>query len=354
MIADAPSRAIALLSLYHRVAIRLDERIRGARRVLDNRRGFYTALWRDAAARAGAEVIELGASRLSIQCGSTRLLVSGNFTSLDDPVTLALAGDKPYVYGLLAEQGLPVPKHVACRYDDWPVAESALTSLGGPCVVKPALGGWAGKGITTGVAGRLALLQALAVAGASSEQVVVEREVEGDNYRLLYLDGELLDVVRREPPMLRGDGRSTIRELLRAENADRRTRGSAAAQTPLTVDADLRHTLRRQGYSLRSVPAAGVLVRAKTVVNDNRRESNASVNGILCGSIVEAGAAAAAVLGIRLAGVDVISRDPGRSLQDTGGVILEVNTNPGLYIHSTGEPVAVAAAILERLAGARR
>lgn len=201
--------------------------------------------------------------------------------------------------------------------------------------------------------GRVRLARALALAGVFSAEVVLEEQVEGDNYRLLYLDGELLDVVRRVPPLLRGDGHSTIRQLVRAENADLTARGAAVARSLIGIDADLRHALSIQGLNLHSVLPEGVVVRAKTVVNDTRREGNAVVNGMLCQSIVESGAAAAAALGVRLAGVDVIARDSAAPLHESGGVVLEVNTNPGLYFHNTreGDGARVAAMILERLAG---
>lgn len=346
-------RVLQLLSMYDRLARRLTRRGAAWRSVARNRSGFYADLWREAAANAGAEVQELGQSRMEIRCGGVRLLVSGNLTSLDDPVTLSLAGDKPLVYQLLMERGVPVPRHFVCRFDDWAAARGALSRLGGRCVVKPAHGGWAGNGITTGVSTWAALARALAFAGVFSAEVVLEEQVAGDNYRLLYLDGELLDVVQRVAPALRGDGRSTIRQLLAAENADRLTSGAAAAQTLIPIDADLRHTLRAAGCSLHSVPPAGALVRIKTVINDNRLEANRSANGVLCAAIVAAGASAASALGVRLAGVDVIVSDPSAPLGEAGGVVLEVNTNPGLYFHSAGQAggARVVTTILERLAG---
>ena len=68
------------------------------------------------------------------------------------------------------------------------------------------------------------------------------------------------------------------------------------------------------------------------------------------------GAQAAAVIGARLAGVDIITPDPSISLDKSGGVVLEVNTTPGYYYHyhRRGGPVPVACAILECLLKADR
>jgi len=319
--------------------------------VAAQRARFYRTAWADAAASVGAAVEDLGDGLLDMRHGDMLLRVRENLTSLDDPVTMAVAGDKPLVYHLLAARGLPVARHIVCRYDDLEAASMFAAGVGVPCVVKPALDSAAGAGVTTCVVGEAHLARAMARAGAWSNDVVVEEQAAGDNYRLLYLDGELLDAVLRGPPRVRGDGRSSIAQLVAADNADRARRGIDAAQSLLRVDHDLRNTLRSQGFSLRSVPAAGNWVQIKTVVNDNRREDNEAATARLCGSLVEAGAAAAAAVGARLAGVDVITRDPGVPLAEAGGVVLEVNTTPGHYYHylRRGEGAPVAMMILQRL-----
>jgi cyanophycin synthetase len=71
-------------------------------------------------------------------------------------------------------------------------------------------------------------------------------------------------------------------------------------------------------------------------------------------ALVRQGAAAAAIVGVRLAGVDVITTDPRVSLDESRGVILEVNTTPGLHLHvlvRNPQLPGVAARILDRLLG---
>lgn len=344
-------RVIGPLWLYDKVGRRLVRRTHASGDVAAQRARFYRSAWADAAASVGATVEELRDGLLDIRHGDLLLRVRDNLTSLDDPVTLAVAGDKPLVYRLLAARGLPVARHTVCHYDDLAAASVFAAGLGAPCVVKPALDSAAGAGVTTGVAGEAHLARAMARAGAWSDDVVVEEQAAGGNYRLLYLDGELLDAVLRGPPRVRGDGRSSIAQLVAADNADRARRGTDAAQSLVHADRDLKSTLSRQGLGLRSVPAAGDWVQVKTVVNDNRREDNQAAAARLCGSLVEAGAAAAAAVGARLAGVDIITRDPGVSLAESGGVVLEVNTTPGYYYHylRRGDGAPVATMILQRL-----
>jgi cyanophycin synthetase len=288
---------------------------------------------------------------LQITRGDFRTKVRGNGTAINDPVTLALAGNKPAVYRLLAEEGLPVPRHAMFSLDRMEPARQFLRQTAGTCVVKPARNTGAGQGVTTGVTTQRQLRRAAAAAAVYDRELIVEEQVAGANYRLLYLDGVLLDAVLRRPPAVVGDGRQTIRQLVVRANAQRLAGGLAVAQTLLAADDEMRRTLARQGLSLRSVLPAGQRVVVKTVINENAAAENEAATDLICPSVVSDGARAAACLGVRLAGLDVITEDPSQPLTESGGVILEVNTTPGFYYHyhRRGEIYPVALHVLHWL-----
>ena len=101
-------------------------------------------------------------------------------------------------------------------------------------------------------------------------------------YRLLFMDGELLDTVRRRPPRVTGDGRSTIRELIAAENAGRLDPAHPVSMPILRVDLDCLFTLEAAGLSLESVLPADTTIPVKTVTSQNRIEDNETVTGADC------------------------------------------------------------------------
>jgi cyanophycin synthetase len=207
--------------------------------------------------------------------------------------------------------------------------------------------------VTTGVRDRRGLVFAVARAAAFGSDLIIEHEVEGRNYRLLFLDGVLLDALTRFPPTVVGDGTASVADLVRRENLQRVELGSSRAQTSLSIDSDMLLTLRREGLTLDSVPSKDRVVVVKHVVNDNAAHQNEQVRDGLAPAIVGTARNAAAAIGVRLAGVDIITGDPSRPLEETGGVVLEVNTTPGLYHHyrRSGEPAAVAVPILAALLG---
>jgi D-alanine-D-alanine ligase-like ATP-grasp enzyme len=344
-------RAVAGLALAYRLGHAWARRSAGARRVEAQKQAFNQAIWEDAAEVVGAPITHLDRSVLEIVLGDKRLRVTGNTTSLDDPVTLRIAGDKPLVHRLLTAQGIPVPRHVVCDAHDTATAWRFAATLAGTAVVKPARSTGSGNGVSMVSVRRLDLARAMSHAGAFCDQIVVEERVPGDNYRVLYLDGEALDVVLRSAPNVRGDGRSSLKQLIARENETRVRDGVQASHALIRIDQELRSTLRDQGFDLHAVPAAGRSVRLKRIISDNRADENHAGRDLLCTSVVAAGALATRTLGTRLAAVDLITPDGQRPLDEAGGAIIEVNTTPGLYFHyaHASESGPVAAAILQQL-----
>lgn len=294
---------------------------------------FYERTWREAAEELGGTWRRLKTGIGEIDVGGNKTRVTGNVSEIDDPVTLAVLHDKPLTHQILLAEGLPVPRHATFTLKDLKPAAAFLASADGDCVVKPASGTGGGRGVTTGVRRPADLARAAAAAAVYDDELVIEQQLEGDNYRLLYLDGELIDSFVRRPPSVVGDGHSTVARLVDAANEDRRRRGEVVSQVPLTVDLDMRRTLAKQGLSLRSVTAKGATVTLKTVVNENAGADNATATHLLSRAIVEAGEAAVRALRVRFAGIDIITRDPSLPLEETGGAILEVNGTPNLYFH---------------------
>ncbi len=295
-------------------------------------RNFYEEMWREVADALGAEIEPLGQGAFEIRLGAARTRVKENNTALDDLATHCIVRTKPVIYALLTRNGLPVPRHLTFDIGDMQPAVAFLESVGCECVIKPAYGAGGGWGVTTGIRTRWQLARAAFGAAAWSCEVLIEEQVEGANYRLLYLDGELLDVVWRRPPSVIADGRSSVRQLVAQANRKRLSR-QQLSHGLLTIDLDMKSTLARQSYSLASVPPAGMVVILKTAINQNCNSDNVSATGTLCGPILEAGTRAATLAGARLAGVDIITREPGLPLEQSGGVILEINTPPGYFWH---------------------
>ncbi len=302
------------------------------RLALEHRSRFYAELWHDAASQLGASVESLGNEVLEIRLGQERTRVRQNATAIEAFIAVIVAQNKPLVHRLLAKRGLQTPAYCEFTLNEIAKAIDFVERAPGKCVVKPANGS-GGEGVTTGVRSSFNLLHAAASAAVRGPELLVEHQVRGELYRLLYLDGKLLDAVLRRQPTVIADGRSTVRELIRIENDNRLKAGAALAHVLIAIDMDVHNTLSEQGLTLSSVPKRGSAVTLKAVINDNSQHDNVAAKHLLCKSIVDDGAAAAAAVGVRLAGIDVMTQDPGVPLADSGGAILEVNTTPAYHQH---------------------
>ena len=298
-----------------------------------NLEAFYARVWRDAAAAIGAKIDEVSHGVFDLHLDDFHTRVIGNTCDLDTLTTHIVVRTKPAVRKLLDRYGLPQTKYIPFAVEDMQPAIEFMEKLGRECVVKPASGTGGGIGITTGVRTRNQLARASWAAARFGGDLTIEEQVEGDNYRLLFLDGKLIDAVLRLPPSITGEGKSRILDLVKAENERRASQGMEISHTQLTIDMDMTRTLERQGLSFSSVLPAGKTIAVKTAINENSANDNVTVMDKLAKATIEDAALAAKICGVRLAGVDLILKDASVPLREGGGIILEVNSPPGYYWH---------------------
>ena len=261
-----------------------------------------------------------------------------------------IAQDKELTRTLLKAVGVPVPegRPVTDGDDAW----TAACDIGVPVVVKPRDGNQ-GRGVATNLITREQVLAAYQSALAESKSVVVEKFVPGHDYRVLVVGGKVVAAARREPAQVLGDGVRTIRQLVDAANLDpRRGEHHATALSKIKLDAVALDVLADQGYLPDSVAPAGSVVLI-------RRNGNLSTGGTAIDmtdrvhpQVAARAVEAAQVIGLDIAGVDVIASDISAPLEEQGGVIVEVNAAPGLRMHlqpSVGVSRPVGEAIVSML-----
>jgi D-alanine-D-alanine ligase-like ATP-grasp enzyme len=334
---------------------RLRQDAEGRRVLAAARRHLYLRIWQEAAGELGAELAELGNGFLELRGRDAVTRVREQHVALHDVIATRLALDKGIVYRLLADESIPTPRHVELTPRDFDRAAEFVRRSTRPCVVKPADGTGGGGATTVGVRSQRDLRRAFLRCVRRRDRILVEEQGQGTVYRLLLLDGELIGAIHRSPPTVRGDGRSTIRELVAAENRRRLASDGDAGLDLLRIDLDCVVELGRRGLRPSTVPAAGDVVPIKSVTNQASVEDCVTFRGPVSPALVDECARAAAAVGLRLAGLDLLTVDPGRSLVESGGVIIDVNPAPGLHHHylvaDRPDHIRVAVPLLETLLG---
>lgn len=261
----------------------------------------------------------------------------------------SIASDKDLTKTLLASCGVPVPEGAVVRSAEaaWEEAED----IGLPVVVKPVDGNH-GRGVTLNLMNEADVKAAYAIAAEAgdSSAVLVERYVPGNEHRLLVVGSKVVAAAKGESLFVTGDGKSNVIELCNSQiNTDPR-RGESE-EHPLGLvnpnDHEIRLDLQRQGLQPESVPPAGqkVLIQPNGNVADD-------VTDEVHPDVAYVAALAARVVGLDIAGIDLVCEDISRPLEEQRGAIIEINSSPGLLAHikpATGQPREVGKAIVEHL-----
>ncbi len=257
-----------------------------------------------------------------------------------------ISRDKDLTKRLLSSCGVPVPagRIVESIEDAWDAAQD----IGLPVVLKPVDANH-GRGVFVNLSERHEIEAAYRVAVDEGSGVMIEGFIAGDEHRLLVVGGQLVAAARGEVSAVTGDGRQTVAQLIESQiNSD--PRRGITQDTPVNrvrIDSAVTLELKQQGYTAESVIAEGQRVLIQRMGN-----VTTDITDRVHPTVAAAAALAAKVVGLDIAGIDLVTTDITKPLAQTGGAIVEVNAGPGLLMHlrpAVGEARPVGPAIVNHL-----
>ncbi len=276
--------------------------------------------------------------------------IQATVTGRTSHIAVELASDKEETNKILATLGLPVPRQELVQSEAQAVR--AARRIGFPVVTKPYNGNH-GRGISIRLTSDEEVAQGYAVAREQSRSVIVETYLEGDDHRLLVVNGELVAATRRTPGHVVGDGRHTVAQLVDVVNQDpRRGVGHEKVLTRLELDAQAQKMLERAGLAAESVPEVGQVVYLRSTANLSTGGTATDVTDVIHPDNREMAERAVRAIGLDVGGVDFLSTDITETYRRIGGGICEVNAAPGFRMHvapSEGTPRDVAGPVIDML-----
>ena len=276
--------------------------------------------------------------------------IQATVTGRTSHIAVELASDKEETNKILATLGLPVPRQELVQTEGQAVR--AARRIGYPIVTKPYNGNH-GRGISIRLTTDEEVLQGFAVAREHSRSIIVETFLEGDDHRLLVVNGQLVAATRRTPGHVVGDGTHTVGELVEIVNQDpRRGVGHEKVLTRLEIDAQALKMLGRAGLLPDSIPEAGRIVYLRSTANLSTGGTATDVTDVIHPDNREMAERAVRAIGLDVGGVDFLSTDITQSYRKIGGGICEVNAAPGFRMHvapSEGAPRDVAGPVIDML-----
>jgi cyanophycin synthetase len=289
-------------------------------------------------------------SLVQLGYGKYQQRIRASTTGQTSNIAVETASDKSLSLWLLEEVGIPIPRHALVRSADKAIEAAHL--LGFPLVTKP-LNVSHGRGVSLNLNSIEEVRQGYDFASEYNREVLVEHFLEGRDFRVLVINNTVVAVAERIPAHVVGDGQQTIAQLVEQTNRDpRRGIGHEKVLTRIRIDYQAERLLTQAGYTLDTVLAPGETFYLASTANlstggtsiDRTTEANYET--------LELARRAAMVIGLDIAGVDIITPDITRPLREVGGGIVEVNAGPGFRMHlqpTVGQARNVAGAVLDML-----
>lgn len=320
--------------------------------ILENGLGASTQAIVDAASERGIPVQRLDddCSLLQLGYGRNQRRVQATMTDNTSCIGVDIACDKGLTNKLLYEGGIPVPRGFLTRSED--EAVEAFRRLDYPAVVKP-YNGNQGKGVTLKLETDIEVRTAFRVAQVYGDQVLVEEYIEGKNFRALIVGGKMIAAAERSPAHVVGDGVSRIEELVEKVNsAPERGEDHEKVLTKIKIDPIVLMTLTLKKLTLNSVPKKGEIVYLRDSANLSTGGIAEDVTATVHPDNVQLVEYAAQIVGLDIAGVDLVLEDIKVSFREQDGAIIEVNAAPGIRMHhspTVGKSIDVGKAIVKQV-----
>ncbi|MFZ6051824.1 cyanophycin synthetase [Halocola ammonii] len=305
----------------------------------------------DEATKRGIPFMRLNdASLVQLGYGVHQKRIMATMSSQTSGIGVDLAGDKEDTKFLLQRAGVPVPGGGICTDEEGLLNE--LSYVGYPCVIKPVDGNH-GKGATTNIKDEAGAIRAFKLAQNYSERIIVERRIKGHDFRLLVINHQLVAAAKRTPAHVVGDGKSTLKQLIDAVNADpRRGFGHENMLTEITVDKMTRHILTTKKLTLKSILPDGKRLYLKTTANLSTGGTATDVTDSVHPYNKFMAERISRIIGLDICGIDIMASNLKTSVVDNGGAVLEVNAAPGFRMHldpTEGLPRNVAEPVIDML-----
>jgi len=281
-------------------------------------------------------VLDAKGGYLQLTHGGTSVVTRESLSELTNAVAMSRCDDKRVARRVVAEAGIRVPEGRTATFTD---EDHEFLAKVGSVVVKPARGEQ-GAGITVGVTRGEDLDRAIQLASQHSPDVLIEERCEGEDLRIVVINGKVIAAAIRRPAEVVGSGGRTVRHLIEAQS--RRRAAATHGESTIPLDDVTEDTVREAGWNLDDVLPANEHLVVRRTANLHTGGTIRDVTDDLNPRLAKVAVDAADAIGIPVTGIDLIVP----SVAGEEYVFIEANERPGLANH---EPRPTAQAFVDLL-----
>ncbi|NFN87477.1 cyanophycin synthetase [Clostridium sporogenes] len=276
-------------------------------------------------------------------------IIEATICNSTSAVSVDIACDKLLSKNILMDQCIPVAE--GYKVNNYIDLLFKAERIGYPVVLKPRFGNQ-GKGVIVNIKNQKELVNAYRIINNKFQNIMIEKYINGKDYRACVVDGKVVAVAQRIPPYIIGNGKSTIYELIKELNRDeRRGDGHEKPLTKVKIDKELKNNINKVGYTLGHILPKGDKLELRHNANLSTGGVAVDCTDLICNETKEVCERVAKAIGIDICGIDICCGDISKPLNDNEG-IMEVNAAPGIRMHQypyKGESRNVAKAIVDMM-----
>jgi D-alanine-D-alanine ligase-like ATP-grasp enzyme len=252
------------------------------------------------------------------------------FTNETSHIAIINSTDKFLTYEILSLAGLPTPKTFIIDSAD--EANKILEIENYKSVVIKPRKMDRGLGVYTNLKNSNDIITSFSEAQKYGS-VILQEHIEGDDYRLLVVDGKVIGVTQRKPFRVVGSGHQTILELIKEKLLFRSKHPFYKNYNNINAFApDISIMLARQNFNLHSVPSKGEVVLLRSNANVSTGGEHEDVTSKCHIDVKNLAIYSAKLVGLDIAGIDYITPDITKSWTESNGYICEINPTPALSV----------------------
>ncbi len=271
-----------------------------------------------------------------IGCGQRSTITTSFSTSKDSQVARQIQSDKYLTNRLIDRLKIPAAKWENITGEKH--LKQVFKNYKKPIVIKPTnFAG--GRGVHTKIEklddALSAYKEIVKITDKDKDKIIIQEQIEGEDYRILTVNGKLQAATKRIPAFVEGDGKNTIKKLIEQTNKDPRRDINNPTHTlkPIHIDKPLIDYLQEQKLNLKYIPKKNEKICVRKVASMSQGGITMDCTDKIHKQIKFLSETLAHSLRAYVLGIDVICKDISKPLTKENGGIIEVNTMPEAYLN---------------------
>lgn len=255
-------------------------------------------------------------------------------TSLDSYITMLIMENKVVTKKVLKKNGISVPRGL-----DYSDKETSINDFykyeGHAIVIKPKSTNF-GLGITIFKDGYTFedYNQAIDLAFREDSSILIEEFISGKEYRFFVIGDEVAGILHRVPANVKGDGKSTIFELVKEKNKNPlRGKGYKTPLEKIKLGEAEELFLKNQNKTFDYIPKNEEIVYLRENSNISTGGDSIDYTDDIFDSYKKIAVAASKSANATICGVDMMIKDLKNPVPQGNYSIIEINFNPAIHIH---------------------